>query len=59
MIDVHRPGKFPPRVFFTRQWKDPTGKTFGKGGLHIMTTAAFRRRLKGYMHDYEMMDGAA
>lgn len=54
VVDVHRPGKFPTRVFFTRKWKDPSGKVFGKGGLHIMTAQAFRRRLRGYLHHYEM-----
>jgi len=54
VVDIHRPGKFPARVFFTRQWRDPDGKTFGKGKLHIMTAQAFKRRLRGYMHEYEL-----
>jgi hypothetical protein len=50
---IHRPGRFPERIFYTRQWKDPDGKLFGKGSLRITTTVAFRRMLAGYRHDYE------
>jgi len=52
VVDVHKPGRFPARVFFTRQWQDPAGKVFGKGKLHIMTLPAFKRRLGGYLHEY-------
>lgn len=55
VIDVHRPGKFPTRVFYTRQWRDPTGKVFGKGGLRIKTQQAFNRMLAGYRHEYEVV----
>jgi hypothetical protein len=55
VIDVHKPGRFPARVFFTRQWRDPDGKVFGKGGLRITTVPAFLRRTKGYMHDFELV----
>jgi hypothetical protein len=51
---VFKPGRFPARVFFTRQWVDPDGKTFGKGNLHIMTAQAFRRRASGYVHEYRV-----
>lgn len=56
VIDVHKPGRFPTRVFYTRQWKDPNGRVFGKGGLRITTLDAFRRRMRGYMHEY-WLDG--
>ena len=52
VIDVHKPGRFPARVFFTRQWRDPDGKVFGKSGLRITTVPAFLRRTKGYMHEF-------
>lgn len=52
VIDVHKPGRFPARVFFTRQWRDPDGKVFGKSVLRITTVPAFLRRTKGYMHDF-------
>lgn len=49
VIDIHPlPRPFPPRVFFTRKWVSPDGKTFGKGALRIMTKEAFARRLEGY-----------
>lgn len=52
VVDVHKPGRFPTRVFFTRQWKDPNGRVFGKGALRIMTLDAFRRRMRGYLHEF-------
>lgn len=52
VVDVHRPGKFPARVFFTRQWRDPEGNVFGKGALHITTKANFTRLLRGYRHTF-------
>lgn len=54
VVDVHKPGRFPTRVFFTRRWQDPDGKEFGKGKLHIMTVPAFKRRLNGFMYEYEL-----
>ncbi len=56
VVDVHKPGRFPVRVFFTRQWRDPDGKVFGKGGLRITTVPAFLRLTRGYMHDF-YLDG--
>ncbi|MDF8912879.1 hypothetical protein OU568_26610 [Escherichia coli] len=56
VVDVHKPGRYPTRVFYTRQWKDPNGKVFGKAGLRITTLDAFRRRLRGYMHEF-LLDG--
>jgi hypothetical protein len=54
VIDVHKPGRFPARVFFTRSWVDPDGKAFGKGALRITTVPAFKRRTAGYMHEYTL-----
>lgn len=56
VIDTHKPGKFPTRVFFTRQWQDPDGKIFGKGKLHITTQQAFNRLLRGYRHEYALSE---
>lgn len=50
VVDVHKPGRFPTRVFYTRQWKDPNGRVFGKGGLRITTLERFRRISRGYQH---------
>lgn len=54
VIDTHKPGRFPARVFYTRSWVTPDGNAFGKGNLHITTAAAFKRRATRYMHDYEV-----
>ena len=56
VIDIHKPGRFPTRVFYTRQWKDPSGRVFGKGGLRITTVDAFRRLMSGYRHEF-WLDG--
>jgi len=59
VVDVHRPGKYPPRVFFTRQWITPDGKRFGKTNLRIMTGPAFKRRTKGWFADPYTVDSEA
>lgn len=57
VVDVHKPGRYPTRVFYTRQWKDPIGNVFGKGGLRIATEEKFRRLARGYKHDFIMNGG--
>jgi hypothetical protein len=52
VVDVFKPGSFPTRVFFTRQFTNPDGKVFGKGGLHIVTLEKFRRLTRGYQHPF-------
>jgi hypothetical protein len=42
------PAPFPARVFFTRRWRSPDGREFGKRRLITMTRAQFSRRLNGY-----------
>lgn len=54
VIDVHKPGRFPTRVFYTRQWVDPNGYRFGKGGLRMTTVDAFKRMTAGYRLHYEI-----
>lgn len=56
IISIHKPGRYPARVFFTRRWRDPDGHEFGKGKLHIMTSGALRARTKGYRHRYRLND---
>lgn len=56
VIDVHKPGHFPRRVFYTRAFVSPDGHTFGKRGLRITTVDAFRRRCAGYRLHYEIED---
>lgn len=53
VVDIHKPGRYPPRVFFTRRWRDPDGREFGRTCLRVMTEQTFKRRLRGYMHDYK------
>ena len=54
VVSIFKPGKYPTRVFFTRKFIDPDGKVFGKNKLYITTVSAFRNRIKGYQHEYEM-----
>ena len=54
VVSVYKPGRFPARVFYTRRWRDPNGKEFGKGALRIKTLDAFRRITSGYQHEYRI-----
>lgn len=56
VVSIHRPGKYPTRVFYTRQWRDPDGKVFGKPGLRMTTMQAFLRLCRGYRFDF-WLDG--
>jgi len=56
VIDVHKPGRFPTRVFYTRKFVDPDGHVFGKGGLRMTTVDAFNRRAAGYQLAYDVED---
>lgn len=55
VIDVHKPGHYPERVFYTRKWRDPDGKEFGATKLHITTTPTFKRRASGYYYPYRTL----
>lgn len=59
VVSVHKPRPFPERVFYTRKWLSPKGKSFGCGRLHIKTTQAFRRLISGYRYEYEVEQEAA
>lgn len=48
VVSLHKPGKYPTRVFYTRKWRDPDGATFGKGALRMTTLPAFRKIIAGY-----------
>lgn len=56
IVSIHKPGRFPTRVFYTRLWRDPDGREFGKGKLHIKTQQAFRTLIRGYRHEYTLAD---
>lgn len=52
VVSLHKPGRYPTRVFFTRQWRDPDGKVFGVQKLRVTTEQAFKRMAKGYRHEF-------
>jgi len=54
VVSIHRPGRFPTRVFYTRKFISPDGDEFGKGGLRIATLEKFRRLARGYRFHYEI-----
>ncbi len=54
VIDTFKPGRFPRRVFYTRQWIDPDGNAFGKSKLQICTLEKFGRISKGYQLAYDL-----
>lgn len=56
VVSVHKPGRFPTRVFFTRRWRSPAGREFGKGACRCVTVEKFRRLAKGYAHEFEVSD---
>jgi hypothetical protein len=55
VVSVHKPGKYPTRVFYTRRFATPDGKVFGKSRLHIATADKFRRLCNGYRHEYTLV----
>lgn len=52
VVATFKPARYPMRVFFTRQFKSPEGKWFGKSKLHIVTLEKFRRLIRGYRYTY-------
>lgn len=52
VVSVHKPGRYPTRVFFTRQWRRPDGNVFGRSALQIATLEKFRRLARGYAHEF-------
>ncbi len=52
LVSTHKPGRYPERAFYTREWESPDGHLFGKPGLHIATSEKFLRLCKGYQHDF-------
>lgn len=55
VISTHKPGKkYPNRIFYTRKWKDPDGRMFGKASLRIISEKNFKEMIKGYRYQYEI-----
>lgn len=50
VISIHKPGKYPERIFFIRTWIDPDGKVFGKKRLRMATRYAFEKLTQGYRY---------
>lgn len=47
IVSIHKPGKYPERVFYVRQWRDPDGRVFGNTALRVVVTPTFRHWLYG------------
>lgn len=56
VVSVHKPGRFPTRVFFTRRWRAPDGHEFGKAKLCTTTSQHFRIRCRGYRHEFRLLE---
>ena len=54
IVSIHKPGKWPTRVFYVREWKTPEGKMFGKQRCMVKAQSAFKGLLNGYRHQFEM-----
>ncbi len=54
VVSVHKPGRYPTRIFFTRRWRDPDGREFGKPRCLCVTMEKFRRLARGYRFAYEV-----
>ena len=59
VVGVYRPGRFPTRVFFTRRWRDPDGRVFGKGLCRSLTVPAFTELTRGYRHPFEVRQASS
>lgn len=53
-VSRHKPGRYPARVFFTREWVTPDGNRFGTTKLHVAVESKFRRLCNGYPYHFEM-----
>ena len=58
IVDIIKPGRFPTRVFYTREFVAPDGKRFGKRGLKICTLEKFRRLARGYRFYFDVDETA-
>lgn len=56
VVSVHKPGKYRPRVFYTRKWQDPNGKTFGSKTLFVKTARMFKHLVAGYRYAYTIKE---
>lgn len=59
VVSLHKPGKYPTRVFYLRRWRDPSGHEFGKGELRCKSLSAFRGLIGGYRWPYAIEKNTA
>lgn len=52
VVSLHTPGTYPERVFYTRQWRDPDGKVFGKRALQSCSRRKFATMCHAYRYPY-------
>ena len=55
VVDIHKPGRYPERVFYTRKWIDPDGNEFSSGRLQITTIPTLKKRAAGYYYPYRVL----
>ena len=55
IVSLHKPGKYPERAFYVRQFRGPDGEMFGKTELRVASVRKFGRLLSGYAHPF-MLD---
>lgn len=58
VISVHKPGKYPARVFYTREFVSPDNMPIHnkERRLHICSVAAFKKRVEGWPYSYDVYD---
>ena len=50
-VATFKPGRYPERIFYTRRWRAPDGKEFGKPELRVATVKKFKRLCDGWRCD--------
>lgn len=59
VVGRFKPGKYAERTFYVRSFIDPAGRAFGKKNLRVISSAAFKRMLKGYRHEFTLPETEA
>lgn len=57
IVSIHKPGRYPERIFYTRTFIDPEGREFGSSKLRMTTTPTFKKRVAGYYYEYRINSG--
>ena len=56
VVSIHKPGRYALRIFYTRRWRDPDGREFGKNACRVTTSGAFRALGRGYRHPFALLE---